>query len=249
MGRGGETIDPERSATLQAYLLGSLDFDAALRLQRRLHYDVAGDRDRAVLLLCEHPPLLTVGRQGSRAHLRLDTTERALPLRWVNRGGGCILHMPGQLALYPILPLDRLHLSIPEYLGKLGEMIAGLLHDFSIRGAIQAVTGAVLIGNRPIAATGVAVRDWVSYYGAYLNVQPDLDPYRLVTCTAGQREPMTSLERERRGPVRPALVRERLLEHFARCFGFQNVVLFTDHPALQNGHRRFPPVSSHGLTR
>lgn len=252
MGRGGETIDPHRPAALQAYLLGTLDFEDALRLQRRLHYEITGDRERAALLLCEHPPLVTVGRQGSHAHLRLDAHERgerAVPLRWVNRGGGCVLHMPGQLALYPILPLDRLHLSIPEYLGSLGDVIADLLGDFSIRSTVRIVPGAVLVGGRPIAVAGVAVRDWVSYYGAYLNVQTDLEPFRIVASTAGSREPMTSLERERRGPIRPSLVRERLLEHFARRFGFERVALFTDHPALHNGHLRCVPKPPRRVAR
>ncbi len=52
---------------LQVYLLGTLDFEAMLRFQRRLHYEVSGDRTQAALVLCEHPPLITVGRHGSRA--------------------------------------------------------------------------------------------------------------------------------------------------------------------------------------
>ena len=77
--------------------------------------NVAGDRDSACLILCEHPPLITVGRQGSRGHIRFDTEElfvRGWPVRWVNRGGGCLLHLPGQLAIYPILPLARLAVQV-----------------------------------------------------------------------------------------------------------------------------------------
>ena len=97
-------------ASLQVYLLGSIDFESALALQRRLIYQVAGERSGAALVLCEHPPLITVGRQGSRSHILCDSEElraRRWKVRWVNRGGGCLLHQPGQLAVYPILPLDR----------------------------------------------------------------------------------------------------------------------------------------------
>jgi lipoyl(octanoyl) transferase len=88
------------------------------------------------------------------------------------------------------------------------------------------------VGGRPLAALGVAVRNWVSYYGAVLNVNPDLEPYRQVRCVGPGSGTMTSLERERRGRLSPALVRERLLEHFAERFGFGRTALFFEHPLL-----------------
>ena len=102
---------PYTDSALQVYLLGTVDFEAALTLQRRLVYQISGERSLAALILCEHPPLITVGRKGSRAHILCGPEElcaRRWPIRWVNRGGGCLLHLPGQLAVYPILPLDRL---------------------------------------------------------------------------------------------------------------------------------------------
>src|SRR5438876_6426547 len=98
---------------LQVYMLGSVDFEAALALQHRLVFDIAGNRTAAALILCQHPPLITVGRQGSWAHILCDREElqaRRWRMRWVNRGGGCLLHLPGQMAIYPILALDRLGL-------------------------------------------------------------------------------------------------------------------------------------------
>ena len=94
-------------SALQVYLLEMLDFETLLRLQRRLHYDVTSDRLQAAIILCEHTPTITIGRQGSRAHLHVEPEElhsRRWPVRWVNRGGGCLLHVPGQFALYSILP-------------------------------------------------------------------------------------------------------------------------------------------------
>jgi lipoyl(octanoyl) transferase len=218
---------------LQAYLLGLVDFEAALTLQRRLVYQVSGDRSAAALLVCEHPPLITVGRQGSRNHIFFEPAElviRRWPVRWVNRGGGCLLHGPGQLALYPVMPLDRLGLGVQAYLDRLQQVLIDVLDDFSIRAESRRGQAGVWVGPRLIAGVGVAVRDWVTYFGAYLNVHPDLHPFRKVR--AGGGEPMTSLERERRGPLRPTLVRERLLEHFATRFGFARTALFHDHPSL-----------------
>src|SRR5438128_168122 len=94
---------------LQVYLLGVVEFESALAFQRRLVYQISGERTQAAMLMCEHPPLISVGREGSWAHMAGDPGEpRRLPVRWVNRGGGCFLHVPGQLAIYPIMPLDRL---------------------------------------------------------------------------------------------------------------------------------------------
>src|SRR2546426_7889619 len=115
-----DTLAPASAAVaLRVYLLGLVEFEAALRLQRRLHYEVSGDRTQAGLILCEHPPLITVGRHGSHAHIGWQAEElrvRQWPIRWVNRGGGSWLHLPGQLAIYPIVPLDRLGLGVQAYL-------------------------------------------------------------------------------------------------------------------------------------
>jgi lipoyl(octanoyl) transferase len=218
--------------TLKAYLLGSVEFETALRFQRRLHFEVSESRSHGALILCEHPPLISIGRQGSHAHLRLEDDARAphCPLRWVNRGGGCILHMPGQLAVYPILPLDRLQLDVPAYLERLGHACLDTIGEFSLRAQAHADQTGVWVGDRLLAVFGVTVRDWVSAFGAYLNVHPALGAYRSVQTLPGRR--MTSLECERRGPVRTSMVRQRLVEHLQAHFGFAHVALFTGHPAI-----------------
>jgi lipoyl(octanoyl) transferase len=222
--------------TLQAYLLGSVEFEAALALQRRLAFHIAGERASAALLLCEHPPLITVGRQGSRAHILCEPDElraRQWRVRWVNRGGGCLLPLPGQLAAYPLLPLDRLGLGLQAYLDRLHEVVIAVLDDFSVQGETRPGQPGVWAEGRPIAGCGVAVRDWVSYYGIYLNIAPDLEPFRRLRFAGSvDHGQMTSLARERRGLVRPAHVRQRFLEHFAARFRIDDVALFTDHPAL-----------------
>jgi lipoyl(octanoyl) transferase len=231
-------------AALQVYLLGLVDFDAVLRLQRRLHYEISGDRTQAALILCEHPPTISVGRQGSRAHIHMEPEElatRRWPIRWVNRGGGCVLHGPGQIALYAILPLDRLGCEIPDYLHKLGDTICRLMGDFSLHAVIRSDACGVWAGERMLAAIGVSVRDWVTSYGAYINIHPALDLFRAVDVAGDHDQPMTSLERERRGPVRPSLVRERLIEHFRARFGFARIVLFSEHPLLNTGHMASTP--------
>jgi len=225
----------EHAAVLQAYLLGAVDFEAALALQRRLHYDIGGDRRQAALIVCEHSALITVGRQGSRRHLHLDGDDlraRQWRMRWVNRAGGCWLHLPGQLSIYPIVPLDAFGLTPHRYILVVCDALCRVLNDFSVTARVHADDAGVWVGDRLLAAVGVAVKDDVAYYGACFNLNPALDVYRQLRCHPRAAEPMTSLERERRGPVRPSMVRERIVEHFRDAFGFARMSLFSDHPAL-----------------
>ena len=227
---------PEAGPLLRVYLLGHVEFDRALALQRALVYQATQDPETAALIVCEHGPLITVGRQGSPAHIRFSPDQleaRRWPVRWVNRGGGCWLHLPGQLAVYPVLPLQRHGLGVRAYLTRLQLVLVDLLGDFGVQAKTRPDEAGVWVGSRPIAGVGVAVRDWVTYFGLTFNVHPDLVPFRSVQTAAADDGPMTSLERERHGPLRPALVRERLLEHFAARFAFERTALFFNHPLLE----------------
>ena len=151
---------PNGRGQLQVYLLGSLAFDAAVRLPRTVMAYQLSSRDAGgALILCEHPPLVTVGRHGSPAHLRVGPEELAVrgwPLRWVSRSRvGIVLHLPGQLAVYPVLPLAGLGLDVPGYLGRLHQALVALLDEFGIRGETRpdqpGVSGGVSGSSRPWA--------------------------------------------------------------------------------------------------
>jgi lipoyl(octanoyl) transferase len=239
-GHGSET---RRRGLLRAYLLGSLDFDEVLALQNRLVFQLRAGRPGGALVLCEHPPLITVGRHGGPWQIhagRDELASRRWQVRWVPRGGGTILHLPGQLAIYPVFSLDRLGLGVEDYLDRLQDVLVALLADFGIAGHTRPEQAGVWVGQRLIAAVGVAVRHQVSTFGAVLNIDPDLTLFRLVQTGGSEDGPMTSLARERRGALRPALVRQRWLEHFAERFGFEETDLVF-HPPGQPGHERLPP--------
>jgi lipoyl(octanoyl) transferase len=221
--------------TLQIYPLGLVDFEEMLALQRRLVFEVSGDRSQGVLLICEHQPVITVGRQGSRTHIHFDPRElqlRGWSIRWVNRGGGCLLHLPGQWSIYPILPLDRLQIGLQEYLNRLQRVLRDTASDCMVREASE-IPGQLGIwsSQRLLAHVGVAVRDWVSYYGAALNVNPDLEFFRKVNC-GGSTQPMTSIVRERHLAVNPELVRQFLIDRFLEQFPCERVVMGESLPAL-----------------
>ena len=67
-------------------------------------------------------------------------------MRWVNRGGGCLLHLPGQMAIYPVLPLDRLGLGLQAYLDRLRQVLADVLDDFGVAAAAGPDPSALYVG-------------------------------------------------------------------------------------------------------
>jgi lipoyl(octanoyl) transferase len=235
------------ASTLRVYLLGMVDFEAALRLQRALAFQVGSEPSTATLVLCEHAPLITVGRHGSPAHIHFENADlqtRRWPVRWVNRAGGCLLHLPGQLAIYPIIPLQQRGLGIGAYVNRLQQVLISVLDDFSVRGQTRTDHAGVWVGNRLIAEIGIAVCDWVAYHGMFFNINPDLPLFRHIQNGTSSDGPMTSLERERRGPLRTALVRERLLDHFQSAFGFDAPGMFFSHPLLPR-----PTAVAKGMAR
>ena len=205
-----------------------------LVLQRHLASQAAGDRKASALILCEHSPLITIGREGSLAQVHYepeDLLARGWRVQWVNRGGGCLLHLPGQVSFYPIVPLDSLGLGLREYLERLHQVVIDVLGDFRIPAVTRPGRAGIWVEPRPVAQVGVAVCDWVTYFGAVLNVHPNLEPFRHVR-TGPEDLPMTSLERERHGPLRVSMVRERFVEHFTTRFGFGCPSIFFHHPTL-----------------
>jgi lipoyl(octanoyl) transferase len=226
--------EPDTPAVLEAYLLGSVAFEPLVALQRRLVYEVSGERSRGVLILCELSHQITLGRDGSRAHVNYDPDElwsRGWPVRWVNRGGGCLLHAPGQLQIVFVAALDAMGHDLPAYLAELHDILTRISRECGAAAEVRPGRSGVWVQGRLLAHVGVAVHDWVGYFGASLNIDPDLELFRGVQCD-GEAQPMTSLARERRGPVRPALVRQRLVEAFADHFGFPRTSVFHHHPAL-----------------
>ncbi len=228
---------PERS--LEAFLLGPLDFDASLALQQRLVFEAGGRADGQVsLLLCEHPPIITLGRLGSRSHVRLSPAElsrRGLDVRWVNRGGGALLHASGQLAICPIVPLDDHGLSVGAFIDRFEHGVLATLTELGL--TAQSRTDAAgcrgLWGRGgQVAAFGVAVKRWTTYFGAYLNVDPDLRPFRAIDASPAAAGPMSSLAAERRQPVKMTSVRATIIRHLAVAFGCPRYHLYTGHPLL-----------------
>jgi lipoyl(octanoyl) transferase len=210
--------------------LGTVAYGPAYELQRRLVEARKAGAVGDVLLLCEHPHVVTLGRNGHREHLRGG--ERALKQRGVefhptDRGGDVTYHGPGQLVGYPILHVGEIRRDVVWYVRQLEETLIRASADFGIAARREPGLTGVWVdapggqGPEKLAAIGVHFSRWVSSHGFACNVSTDLRYFDLIVpCGIGDKG-VTSLERLLARPVTIAEFRPRLVERFAEVFGFQ----------------------------
>jgi lipoyl(octanoyl) transferase len=216
--------------------LGRLDYAAALALQEQvcaLRYE---ERIGDVLLLVEHPPVLTLGRNAQTEHVVASGEllgRRDIPVFATNRGGDVTYHGPGQLVGYPILNLRGFTppIGIVEYLRKLEEVLIRACADYGVltqraagRAGVWTIPGGAVV-EKKIAALGVHVSRGVTSHGFALNVTTDLRDFDLIVPCGIRDRGVTSMEAE----VDPAPSMEQMANsvarHFGRVFGCQVVWL------------------------
>jgi lipoyl(octanoyl) transferase len=237
--------EPTTGIPLRAYLLGTLGHDPATALQRRLAYEAGERPPTAAVLICDHSPGITIGRAGSAGHVRLDADQlvaRRWPVRWVARGGGVTLHVPGQVACYPVLPLGPLGRTPAGYVAELCQVVAEVVRGFGLTPEVGGDAATVRVNGRRVATVGVSVRNGVTTGGVVVNVSPDLKLFRDIACDADP-VPMTSLQRESAARVRVQAVRQRLLEAVHARFRLGRLSVFHSHPST--GPTRHASVVSH----
>lgn len=221
---------------VHGHLLGTLAFDAVAALQQRLVYEATGRREAlATLLFCEHPPLVTLGRQGSRLQVRPTDDElerRGIELRWVARGGGAVVHAPGQLAACAVVPLAKFGLTVGSFLQRWQTALEAMALD--VRLATVAKPGRLGLWSRhgQVAFVGVAVKNDVAHFGAYVNVAPQERVVHLATGDPIDGSEPTTLAAAERRPVRMPTVRQSLLDRLSTALGCERYHVFTGHPLL-----------------
>jgi|GEM_PF-147759 len=206
--------------------LGLLPYARVLELQRELARErITGELGHDVLLLVEHPPVVTLGRKAQRGGDGTAKAEflaaRGVELFEVERGGDATFHGPGQLVGYPILNLEQHRKDLHWYLRALEEVLIRALGRWGIdAGRAEGLTG-VWTHGRKIASIGVHARGWVTWHGFALNVTNDLGYFDLIVPCGIQGVVMTSVEREL-GADAPSLdeARSDVVRAFRDVFGF-----------------------------
>ena len=202
---------------LEIIQAGLVPYAAALDWQRELAAErIAGRLDHDVLLLLEHPPVITLGRGGGAAHV---LQAEGVEVFEVERGGDVTFHGPGQLVGYPILDLRAHRQDLHWYLRTLEAALIAALESLDIPAERRAGLTGVWTRGRKIASLGVHVKQWVTWHGFALNVNTDLSSFACIVPCGIDGVEMTSVEREL-GSVHHDQVVEAVAHHFCSTFGF-----------------------------
>jgi len=177
------------------------------------------------LLLCEHNPVVTLGKNADLKNLLIpEQGTDNVEVFHTNRGGDVTFHGPGQLVGYPILDLDEYYTDISRYLRNLEETIIRTIAEYGIIGdRLPGATGVWLDPNDPlrarkICAMGIRCSRWVTMHGFALNVNTDLMFFNLIVPCGITDKAVTSMEKEVGEPLNFEEVKAHYLHHFSEVF-------------------------------
>ena len=209
--------------------LGLIPYDAAYVLQQNCVQQVLAGGP-PILLLCEHPAVLTLGRLASWENVLYSQEQiaaRGIKIIAIDRGGEVTLHSPGQLVVYPILNLNEHGKDLKSYLRKLEDVAIDFLLEFDILAFnVLGKTGVWVYPDpsksyppKKIVSVGVGVKKWISYHGIAINILTDLSLFSLIR-PCGLDAVMTSIADLKRQNVDFNLAKQKFVEVFRRHFDF-----------------------------
>lgn len=177
--------------------LGLIDFKRAECVQKEIFQDVKEGSLKSGLVICQHYPVITIGRSGHKKNILVSQKEltiRGIAVYQIQRGGDVTYHGPGQINIYPIFNLNYLKKDIYLFLRYLEDLIIKLLSDFGIKGSRYPGLTGVWIDKQKIASIGIGIRNWITFHGLSINIKKnDLDNFSLIR-PCGMDIEMTSLE-------------------------------------------------------
>ncbi|MBS1817950.1 MAG: lipoyl(octanoyl) transferase LipB [Acidobacteria bacterium] len=209
--------------TLDVRRVGRIEYAAALDLQKQLVEQRRAGTVGDVLLLVEHPSVLTLGVRGDGGRSHILATDEELASRDIGvfetgRGGDITYHGPGQIVGYPIIDLNPDRRDVHKYVRDIEEVLIRAAADYGITaGRVSGLTG-VWVGDEKLAAIGVRIQRWVTSHGFALNHTTDLSHFGLIVPCGISDKGVTSLQKLGCRASR-AEVETRIAVHFGEVFG------------------------------
>ena len=203
--------------------LGLVPYADALALQKQLVEDRRHDRIGDVLLLVEHPHVLTLGVRGDGGRSHILAAPDVLASRGVDvletgRGGDITYHGPGQLVGYPIIDLKPDRCDVHRYVRDLEEVLIRVAGDYGLKGERVAGLTGVWIGGEKVAAIGVRIARWITSHGFALNVATELDYFDLIVPCGIADRGVTSLSKLTGRAIDRRDVEDRVIQRFSDVF-------------------------------
>ena len=209
---------------LEVRQLGVVPYSDALEMQHALVAERQAGRISDVLLVLEHPHVITVGVGAHRGRANVLASESELSSRGVelheaSRGGNVTYHGPGQLVGYPVLDLKPDRCDVHRYVRDLEDVLIRTARSFRVSATrVAGLTGA-WVGDQKLAAIGVRLSRWVTSHGFALNVDTDLDYFKLIHPCGLRHHGVTSLAALTGRQLSAADVVPVLVREFGSVFG------------------------------
>jgi len=210
--------------------LGVIAYAPACELQRELVHARKANAVPDVLLICEHPHVITLGRNGKREHLRAGSRvldQMRVEFHPTDRGGDITYHGPGQIVGYPILDLTAHRRDVRWYVEQLEEAMIRASAAFGVAGHRSEGAHGVWVdtpaGEEKLAALGVHLSRWVTSHGFAYNVSTDLRYFELIVPCGIPGKRATSLEKLLGRAVSRGQALAHLIEQFGNVFGVETV--------------------------
>ena len=191
-------------------------------MQQALVEERRAGRVPDVLLLLQHPPVITLGvRASSRSHITASDSllaSRGVEVHETGRGGDVTYHGPGQIVGYPILDLRPDRCDVHRYVRDLEEIMIRICADYGVTADRVAGLSGVWVGLEKIGAIGVRISRWITSHGFAFNVNTKLDDFQLIVPCGIADRGVTSLEKLTGRPLPIEGVEERIIDRFAEVF-------------------------------
>ena len=198
--------------------LGKSDYNDAWELQKKLQSQRISGQIDDQLLLVEHFPVYTLGKNTPKEHLLTKESDN-ISIIQTDRGGDITFHGPGQLVGYPILDLNQYRRSITWYMRELEQLIIDVLKEYDISAERKKGLTGTWVKDKKIAALGVRISKWVTMHGFSLNINPDLKYYQGIIPCGITDYGVTSMS-DLLGDDVPGMseIKETLVQHFIAKF-------------------------------
>ena len=211
---------------LEVRRLGLVPYDEALAMQRQLVEERRAGRVPDLLLLLQHPAVITLGVKGDGGRANIVATDERLAelgiaVQETGRGGDVTYHGPGQIVGYPILDLKPDRCDVHRYVRDLEEVMIRVCADYGVTaGRIKGLTGT-WVGSEKIGAIGVRLSRWITSHGFAFNVSTDLDHFKLIVPCGISDRSVTSLERATGRRLSFSEIEDAVVHRFQDIFGRQ----------------------------
>ncbi len=210
--------------------LGRIKYNQAWDIQKELVALRYNNTIQDCLIVCEHDPVLTMGRGTDMDNLLVSEEilkQKGVDLFEIERGGDITFHGPGQVILYPIISLHERSKDAHKYLRDLETAVIKALSEIGLEASIKKGLTGIWINDKKIGAIGVALSKWITYHGMALNVNTDLDFFKLINPCGITEYPVSSISELLSRTIDLETINNLLVDNFVKHFEYDEIISTT----------------------